>query len=110
MNIKDLGQIIIRLISNGRLSPRAISEIPSKIKTEWQWGLFEDIADRKYVNTSSRVHNFLRKVENKWDLKESSVDIVFMIHFCIVIGKKRKVFRQQWLEREEKMVRQERTL
>ena len=55
-------------------SPRAISEIPSKVKTEWQWGLFEDIPDRKYVNRSSRVDNFLKKVEDKWNSKENSVD------------------------------------
>lgn len=131
-NIKDLSQIILRLISNGRLSslahniasigkhtakdmmvlesvegyaslienvmnlpsevasPRAVSEIPSKIKTEWQWGLFEDIPDRKYVNRSSRVHNFLKKVENKWDLKESSVDISFDDTFLYSIWEEEK--------------------
>ncbi|KVH91086.1 hypothetical protein Ccrd_006880 [Cynara cardunculus var. scolymus] len=55
-------------------SPKAVSEIPSNIKTEWQWHLFEAITDRKYVNRTSRVQDFLNKVENRWNrtLKEES--------------------------------------
>lgn len=58
-------------------SPRPVSEIPSNIKTEWQWQFFESIADRKYVNRTSRIYNFLHKVEYRWNRtpKESSAYI-----------------------------------
>ncbi|XP_024988831.1 uncharacterized protein LOC112523447 [Cynara cardunculus var. scolymus] len=119
-NIKALTQIMLQLVSKGRLSslayniasfgkhtaknmmvlesvegyaslienvlnlpsevasPRAVSEIPSNIKTEWQWHLFEAIADRKYVNRTLRIYHFLNKVEKRWNrtLKESSADVV----------------------------------
>ncbi|KVH97278.1 Glycosyl transferase, family 1 [Cynara cardunculus var. scolymus] len=118
-NIKALTQIMLQLVSKGRLSslayniasfgkhtaknmmvlesvegyaslienvlnlpsevasPRAVSEIPSNIKTEWQWHLFEAIADRKYVNRTLRIYHFLNKVEKRWNrtLKESSADL-----------------------------------
>ncbi|KAL4567035.1 hypothetical protein LXL04_022606 [Taraxacum kok-saghyz] len=47
-------------------SPRAISEIPSDIKTKWQWHLFEAIEDRKYVNRTLKIHHLLDKVEDQW--------------------------------------------
>ncbi|KAI3719500.1 hypothetical protein L6452_20400 [Arctium lappa] len=119
-NIKALTQIMLQLVSKGRLSslthniasfgkhtaknmmvlesvegyaslvenvlnlpsevasPRAVSEIPSNIKTEWQWHLFEAIADRKYVNRTLRIYHFLDKVEKRWNctVKESSADVV----------------------------------
>ncbi|KAI3818540.1 hypothetical protein L1987_12350 [Smallanthus sonchifolius] len=58
-------------------SPRTISEIPSNFKTEWQWHFFEAIADTTYVNRTMRIHQFLNKVEYRWNhtLKESVVDI-----------------------------------
>ncbi|KAL7598798.1 hypothetical protein Lser_V15G22653 [Lactuca serriola] len=46
-------------------SPREISEIPSDIKTKWQWHLFEAIEDREYVNRTLRIHNLLDKVEGQ---------------------------------------------
>ncbi|XP_023751980.2 uncharacterized protein LOC111900339 isoform X1 [Lactuca sativa] len=46
-------------------SPRAISEIPSDIKTKWQWHLFEAIEDREYVNRTLRIHHLLDKVEGQ---------------------------------------------
>ncbi|GKC48956.1 hypothetical protein Tco_1071701 [Tanacetum coccineum] len=74
-----------------------VSEIPSNIKTEWQWCFFEAVAYRKYVNRTSRVYHFLNKVENEWNrtLKESYVGIQTNDAFCIVYGKKRKASRQQ---------------
>ncbi|KAI3693411.1 hypothetical protein L6452_33246 [Arctium lappa] len=55
-------------------APRAVSEIPSNLKTEWQWHLFEAIPNRKYVNRTSAIHHFLNEVENRWNrtLKEES--------------------------------------
>ncbi|KAL9999469.1 putative glycosyl transferase, family 1 [Helianthus debilis subsp. tardiflorus] len=54
--------------------PRAILEIPSDAKTEWQWRLFEAIADHRYVNRTLRIHQFLDRVESQWNhtLKEES--------------------------------------
>ncbi|XP_076903465.1 uncharacterized protein LOC143558524 [Bidens hawaiensis] len=55
-------------------SPRSISEIPSDTKTEWQWHLFEAIADHGYVNRTLKIHHFLDQVESQWNrtLKEQS--------------------------------------
>nr|XP_043624428.1 uncharacterized protein LOC122595998 [Erigeron canadensis] len=119
-NIKALTQIMLQLISKGRLSslahnvalkgkhtaktlmvlesiegyaslienvlnlpsevasPKAISEIPLNIKTEWQWQFFEAIADHKFVNRTSRIYSFLNKVEDRWNrtLKEISAPVV----------------------------------
>ncbi|KAJ9563366.1 hypothetical protein OSB04_008526 [Centaurea solstitialis] len=119
-NIKALTQIMLQLVSNGRLSslsyniasfgkhtaknlmvlesvegyaslienvvnlpsevasPKAVSEIPSDMTTEWQWRPFEAIGDRKYVNRTLRVYHFLNKVEKRWNrtLKEGSADNV----------------------------------
>ncbi|CAI9270571.1 unnamed protein product [Lactuca saligna] len=36
-------------------SPREISEIPSDIKTKWQWHLFEAIEDREYIMKARRA-------------------------------------------------------
>ncbi|KAL8268562.1 hypothetical protein R6Q59_002360 [Mikania micrantha] len=57
-------------------SPRAVTEIPSNYKTEWQWHYFEDIADSKYVNRTLRIHHFLNKLENRLNrtLKNSFAD------------------------------------
>ncbi|XP_071735917.1 uncharacterized protein [Rutidosis leptorrhynchoides] len=115
-NINTLTQIMLQLVSKGRLSsltrniasmgkhtaknmmvlesvegyaslienilklpsevalPKPVSEIPSNIKTEWQWHYFEAIEDCKYVNRTLRIYNFLHKVESRWDRtqKESS--------------------------------------
>ncbi|KAI7735320.1 hypothetical protein M8C21_029737 [Ambrosia artemisiifolia] len=46
-------------------SPRDVSEIPSDTKTEWQWHLFEAIADHRYVNRILRVNHFLDLVESQ---------------------------------------------
>lgn len=46
-------------------SPRAVSEIPSNFKSEWQWHYFKDLADSKYVNRTSRIYHFLNKLENR---------------------------------------------
>lgn len=46
-------------------SPREISEIPSDIKTKWQWHLFEAIEDHEYVNRTLRIHHLLDKVEGQ---------------------------------------------
>ncbi|KAI7740103.1 hypothetical protein M8C21_010321 [Ambrosia artemisiifolia] len=58
-------------------SPRAVSEIPSNFKAEWQWRFFEAVADSTYVNKTKRIYQFLNKVEYRWkhNVKESFADI-----------------------------------
>ncbi|XP_076934228.1 uncharacterized protein LOC143600416 [Bidens hawaiensis] len=59
-------------------SPRAISEIPSDTKTEWQWHLFEAIADHGYANRTFKIHHFLDQVESQWNhtLKEQTLGAI----------------------------------
>lgn len=45
-------------------SPKEISEIPLDSKTEWQWHLFEAVADHQYVNRTLMIHRFLDTVES----------------------------------------------
>ncbi|KAJ0430356.1 putative glycosyl transferase, family 1 [Helianthus annuus] len=58
-------------------SPRAVSEIPSSFKTEWQWRFFEAVADSTYVTRTQRVYRFLNNVEHRWtrNVKESFADV-----------------------------------
>ncbi|XP_076910531.1 uncharacterized protein LOC143568206 [Bidens hawaiensis] len=118
-NIKILTQIMLQLVSNGKVSslsrniasvgkhtaknmmvveavegyvsliqnvvnlpsevasPKAISEIPSNLKTEWQWRVFEAVADNTHVNRTMRVDRFLNEVEHRWThtQKESFGDV-----------------------------------
>ncbi|XVF80160.1 hypothetical protein PTKIN_Ptkin15bG0048400 [Pterospermum kingtungense] len=104
-NIKVLTQIILQVISKGKLSPlarniasigrgtiknlmvqetvegytlllenvlelpsevappKAVIEIPSKLKEEWQWNLFEDLINSTVEDRSSK---FLNKLEEQW--------------------------------------------
>ncbi|CAL5383092.1 unnamed protein product [Camellia sinensis] len=46
---------------------KAVNEIPSKLKEEWQWKLFESISDSTYPNRMLRSHKFLEKIEKEWN-------------------------------------------
>ncbi|XP_040930578.1 uncharacterized protein [Gossypium hirsutum] len=105
-NIKVLTQIILQVISNGKLSPlarniasigretvknlmvqetvegyafllenilklpsevaplKAVAELPSKLKEEWQWNLFGDFLNSTLGDRSA---NFLNKLEEQWN-------------------------------------------
>ncbi|XVF22451.1 hypothetical protein REPUB_Repub12eG0173600 [Reevesia pubescens] len=105
-NIRVLTQIILQVISKGKLSPlarniasfgrgsvknlmvqetvegyalllenilklpsevappKAIKELPSKLKEEWQWNLFEDFLNSTFEDRSSK---FLNKLEEQWN-------------------------------------------
>ncbi|XP_040954206.1 uncharacterized protein [Gossypium hirsutum] len=105
-NIKVLTQIILQVISNGKLSPlarniasigretvknlmvqetvegyafllenvlklpsevaplKAVAELPSKLKEEWQWNLFGDFLN---FTLEDRSANFLNKLEEQWN-------------------------------------------
>ncbi|CAK9153640.1 unnamed protein product, partial [Ilex paraguariensis] len=108
-NIKFLKQIMLQVVSKGKLSPLArniasigkqtaknlmvletvegyalllehilklpsevapsqsVKEIPSKLKAEWQWHLFKEMADFTYLNRTSRSYGFLDNVESQWN-------------------------------------------
>ncbi|KAK1425246.1 hypothetical protein QVD17_20594 [Tagetes erecta] len=76
-------------------SPRAVSEIPSNFKTEWQWHYFKDIADSKYVNRTSRIYHFLNKLENRSNrtLKDRFPDISSDDTFLYSIWEEEKIIQ-----------------
>ncbi|OVA16537.1 Glycosyl transferase [Macleaya cordata] len=47
--------------------PKAITDIPPRLKEEWQWHLFEEIESPKYLNRTLRSYSFLDKVEELWN-------------------------------------------
>ncbi|XP_077251260.1 glycosyl transferase family 1 protein [Tasmannia lanceolata] len=52
------------------LSPKAVAEIPLKLKEEWQWQLFGSFGegvDLKHLNRTSRSYRFLDRVEGRWN-------------------------------------------
>ncbi|XP_047319533.1 uncharacterized protein LOC124923611 [Impatiens glandulifera] len=53
---------------------RPISEIPVKLKGEWQWYLFESTADKKtHLKTTVRSNQFLEKIVGQWNQTRSEV-------------------------------------
>ncbi|KAG9448343.1 hypothetical protein H6P81_014471 [Aristolochia fimbriata] len=44
-------------------SPKSVENIPLRLKEAWQWQLFEDVQDFKYVNRTHTSNNFLDKIE-----------------------------------------------
>ncbi|CAL5397632.1 unnamed protein product [Camellia sinensis] len=46
---------------------KAVTEIPSNLKEEWQWKLFESISDSTHPNRTLRTHKFLEKIEKQWN-------------------------------------------
>ncbi|XP_024932638.3 uncharacterized protein LOC107423728 [Ziziphus jujuba] len=47
--------------------PKAIAEIPLKLKEEWQWQLFEAVSNLKTLNTTLRSSIFLDNFEKQWN-------------------------------------------
>ncbi|XP_010261435.1 PREDICTED: uncharacterized protein LOC104600272 [Nelumbo nucifera] len=47
--------------------PRDVSAIHPQLKHEWQWHLFKEITDAKYLNRTARSCSFLEKVEELWN-------------------------------------------
>ncbi|XP_058095998.1 uncharacterized protein LOC131241259 isoform X2 [Magnolia sinica] len=66
-------------------SPRSVAEIPMRLKEEWQWHLFEEIAVTEYPNRTFRSNIFLDQIEESWNSSHmegsrnltSTVDNVF---------------------------------
>ncbi|KAK1320262.1 hypothetical protein QJS10_CPA03g00258 [Acorus calamus] len=46
-------------------SPKAVAEIPEHMK-DWQWILFKDLTDLKYMNGTSNGYRILDKLEEQW--------------------------------------------
>ncbi|KAK1275253.1 Aluminum-activated malate transporter 9 [Acorus gramineus] len=46
-------------------SPKAVAEIPEHMK-DWQWILFKDVTDLKYMNGTSNGYRILDKLEEQW--------------------------------------------
>ncbi|XP_043715599.1 uncharacterized protein LOC122663996 [Telopea speciosissima] len=49
------------------MHPKDVAEVPPRLKEEWQWHLFEDIVDPRYLNTTSMSYSFLDKIEEIWN-------------------------------------------
>ncbi|XP_059636106.1 uncharacterized protein LOC132278330 [Cornus florida] len=52
-------------------TPKDVSEIPHKLKEEWQWHLFKKMAGSTYPNRSLRNYRFLDKVERQWNYTQT---------------------------------------
>ncbi|WCJ22677.1 glycosyl transferase family 1 protein [Euphorbia peplus] len=48
-------------------SPKAVVEIPSKLKEEWRWHMFEAFLNSSNEDRNSRSSGFLLKVEEQWN-------------------------------------------
>lgn len=48
-------------------APRTVADIPSRLKEEWLWYLFEDLADRNGRDRESRLDVVLDKMERQWN-------------------------------------------
>ncbi|EXB52710.1 hypothetical protein L484_022487 [Morus notabilis] len=57
---------ILRLPSEVAL-PKAVKEIPAKLKERWQWHLFEPVSNLKNLNTTTRSYSFLDNFEEQWN-------------------------------------------
>ncbi|PSS24241.1 Phosphatidyl-myo-inositol mannosyltransferase [Actinidia chinensis var. chinensis] len=62
----SLVENVLNLPSEVKTS-KAVGEIPSKLKEEWQWQLFESVSDSTYPNRTLRRHKFLEEIEKKWN-------------------------------------------
>ncbi|XP_020573840.1 uncharacterized protein LOC110020175 [Phalaenopsis equestris] len=52
--------------------PKAITEIPSKMKEEWQWHLFQNLSALDNLNEKRRKYEFLDKLE--WNQTHTEAD------------------------------------
>lgn len=47
--------------------PKAVSEIPLKLKEKWNWHLFEALSNLTYTDTNIRSYTFLDHYEEQWN-------------------------------------------
>ncbi|KAL5718774.1 hypothetical protein ACHQM5_011641 [Ranunculus cassubicifolius] len=55
--------------------PKAVADIPPRMKEEWQWHLFDDLVDSKRVNKTLKTYTFIDAIEEQWNStsRENSV-------------------------------------
>ncbi|KAL5718715.1 hypothetical protein ACHQM5_011592 [Ranunculus cassubicifolius] len=46
--------------------PKAVADIP-RMKEEWQWHLFDDLVDSKYLNKTLKTYTFIDAIEEQWN-------------------------------------------
>ena len=51
--------------------PKASTEIPSKLKEEWKWQLFESISNSTFLDRTLRSRKFLEKAAKQWDITQT---------------------------------------
>ena len=51
--------------------PKAVTEIPPKLKEEWKWNLFAASAHSTYANRTLRSLRFLDKLEEQWSQSQT---------------------------------------
>ncbi|KAJ9171458.1 hypothetical protein P3X46_014825 [Hevea brasiliensis] len=51
--------------------PKACVQIPSKLKEEWRWHLFETFLNLAYEDRTLRISRFLEKIEEQWNHTQS---------------------------------------
>ena len=51
--------------------PKAVTEIPPKLKEEWKWNLFSASAHSTYANRTLRSLRFLDKLEEQWSQSQT---------------------------------------
>ncbi|KAL5718712.1 hypothetical protein ACHQM5_011589 [Ranunculus cassubicifolius] len=47
--------------------PKAVADIPPRMKEEWQWHLFDDLVDSKYLNKTLKTYTFIDAIEEQWN-------------------------------------------
>lgn len=57
---------VLKLPSEAR-PPKAVADIPPRMKEEWQWHLFDDIMDSRYMNRTLKSYRFVDEVEEQWN-------------------------------------------
>ncbi|PSS03984.1 Glycosyl transferase, family 1 protein [Actinidia chinensis var. chinensis] len=77
----SLVENVLKLPSEVKTS-KAVAEIPSKLKEEWQWQLFESVSDSTYLNRTLRSHKFFEEIEKTWNRTQTqsygAVDETFL--------------------------------
>ncbi|XP_057462589.1 uncharacterized protein LOC130752763 isoform X3 [Actinidia eriantha] len=77
----SLVENVLKLPSEVKTS-KAVTEIPSKLKEEWQWQLFESVSDSTYANRTLRSHKFFEEIEKMWNRTQTqsygAVDETFL--------------------------------
>lgn len=64
-------------------NPKSFTEIPVRLKEEWQWTLFSEITDLQYLNRIFSSYRFLEKVECLWNQYQANRTTIVQEAFSI---------------------------